>query len=366
MDVSAPLVASRSAGSGAITRDRGWIFASDNTARICPEAWDALHRADAEGPAASYGNDAWTARAADLLREVFETDCEVFFVYNGTAANSLAIGHLCDSYHSVICHQTAHIETDECGGPEFFTNGTKLLLSPGEGGKVTPASVAEIVHRRGDIHYPKPRVLSLTQATEAGTVYSVDELAALRDVAGRLNLRVHMDGARFANAAAGVGVAPREMTWKVGVDVLCFGGTKNGMLVGDAVIFFDRELAHEFDYRCKQAGQLASKMRYLSAPWVGMLESGAWLERARHANRCARRLADGLAATPGVRLLASVEANAVFASLPRDWPASLQAKGWHFYSFIAAGGSRFMCSWETTEADVDALLADVNALAAAG
>lgn len=340
----------------------GYQFASDNAAGICPEAWDALREAD-RGAAPGYGEDAWTAKAADALRELFETDCEVFFVYNGTAANSLAIGHLCSSYHSVICHQLAHIETDECGGPEFFTNGTKLLLSSGEAGKVDPKSVGEIVNRRTDIHYPKPRVLSLSQSTEVGTVYTVDELDALREAAHRYHLRVHMDGARFANAMASLGVPPKEVTWKVGIDVLCFGGTKNGMPVGDAIVFFDNEAAKEFGYRCKQSGQLASKMRYLSAPWVGMLQSGAWLERARHANACAQKLSQRLTAIPGVKLMQAVRANAVFVSLPQGVTQALKEKGWRFYTFIGAGGARFMCSWATSEADIDALVADVRAAA---
>lgn len=334
-------------------------FASDNCSGICPEAWTALEAAN-QDCAPGYGEDFWTARACDLLRDLFEIDCEVFFTFNGTAANSLAIGHLCASYHSVICHEMAHVETDECGGPEFFTNGTKLLLASGTDGKLSPESVQRIVDRRDDIHYPRPRVLSLTQSTEAGTLYSIDELDALSEVARRNHLRVHMDGARFANAVAALGVAPKEVTWKLGVDVLCFGGTKNGMPVGDAVIFFDRGLAEEFDYRCKQAGQLASKMRFLSAPWVGMLESNAWLDRARQANRCAALLAEELRKIPGLRMVFPTQANAVFVDLPRDWAARLHERGVHFYTFIGSA-ARFMCSWNTREEDVLALAAEIRA-----
>src|SRR6185295_5905300 len=238
----------------------------------------------------SYGEDQHTFEASNLFRELFETDCDVYFVFNGTAANSLALASLCQSYHSVICHDSAHIETDECGAPEFFSNGTKLLTATGPHGKLDLYEVERIVTRRSDVHYPKPRVISITQATESGTVYRLDEIQALAKLAQRYNMHVHMDGARFANAVAASGVSPKAMTWQAGVDVLCFGGTKNGMAVGDAVVFFNRELAREFDYRCKQAGQLASKMRFLSAPWVGMLKNDVWLRNARHANTMAEYL----------------------------------------------------------------------------
>ena len=249
-------------------------FASDNYSGICPEVWEALAAAN-RGHTPSYGEDPWTRRACNLVRDLFETDCEVFFVFNGTAANSLALASLCQSYHSILCHELAHVETDECGAPEFFSHGTKVLLVPGAGGKVDLDAVRHQVERRADIHYPKPHVLSLTQATEVGTVYSPAEVRAAGRLARRLGLRLHMDGARFANAVAELNVAPKALTWQAGVDVLCLGGTKNGGLVGEAVVFFNRALAAEFDYRCKQAGQLAPKMRFLAAPWVGALQDGA-------------------------------------------------------------------------------------------
>ena len=337
-------------------------FASDNYAGICPEAWQAMTEANA-GPAPAYGNDVWTFKAADLLRELFEVKCEVFFAFNGTASNALALAAMCQSYHSIVCHERAHIETDECGAPEFFSNGTKLMLVSGDEGNVTPEAVTEVVTRRDDIHFPKPRVLSLTQATELGTVYSLDELRALNEVARRFELRIHMDGARFANALATLKLPPKEVTWKVGVDVLCFGGTKNGMAVGEAIIFFNRELAEQFAYRCKQAGQLASKMRYLSAPWVGMLQNKVWLKNAEHANRCAARLHEALSQVPGVKFVSQRQANSVFAQMDPTVLEGLREKGWKFYTFIGAGGARFMCSWSTTEADVDALAADVREIA---
>lgn len=336
-------------------------FASDNYAGICPEAWQSLEEAN-RGYATSYGDDPWTARACNALREFFETDCEVFFAFNGTAANSLALASLCQSYHSVICHDTAHIETDECGASEFFSNGTKLLTVGGEGGKVDLAAVEHTITRRSDIHHPKPQVLSITQSTELGTLYTPDELGAIHDLTKRYKLRLHMDGARFANALASLQVKPKELTWRAGVDVLTFGGTKNGMPMGEAVVFFNRQLAYEFDYRCKQAGQLASKMRFLAAPWLGLLKNGAMLRHAAHANACAGRLAAGLAKIPGVSLVHPTEANAVFVSLPESTIDALRQRGWIFYTFIGSGHCRFMCSWATDDIDIAALLADVSAI----
>jgi threonine aldolase len=334
-------------------------FASDNTAGICPEAWTAMEEAN-RGNAPSYGTDVWTERAADLLRDLFEKkDAEVFFVFNGTAANSLALASCCQSYHSVICHEHAHIMDDECGAPEFFSNGTKLLGAPGDHGKLTPDGIAELASKRTDIHYPKPRVISLTQSTEMGAVYSIAELKAIHEVAQRHGLVIQMDGARFANAAASLGGSPRESTWQAGVDVLCFGGTKLGMANCEAVIFFNRELAAEFDYRCKQAGQLASKMRLLASGWVGILENGAWLKHAQHANRCAQMLASRFEKEFGMAPLHPVDANAAFISMPIEIFRGLKQRGWVIYNFIGGNAVRLMCSWRTSEADIDALLADV-------
>jgi threonine aldolase len=336
-------------------------FASDNYAGICPEAWLAMEEAN-RGFASSYGDDPWTAKACASIRDLFETDCEVFFVFNGTAANSLALASLCRSYHSIICHESAHVETDECGAAEFFSNGTKILLAGGENGKINRDEIVHTVTRRSDIHYPKPKVISITQSTELGTLYQPDEIRAIGELARNLDLTFHMDGARFANAVAALDVAPKEITWKAGVDVLCFGGTKNGMAVSEAVIFFDKALAAEFDYRCKQAGQLASKMRFLSAPWTGMLESGAWLRNAAHANSCAAQLERKLADIPGVSVKFPREANALFIEMPPDLAGKLKELGWKFYTFIGAGGARFLCSWETTAAEIDSLAADLRSL----
>ncbi|TBU87545.1 threonine aldolase family protein [Phytopseudomonas dryadis] len=339
--------------------DNSQQFASDNYSGICPEAWEAMAQAN-HGHDRAYGDDQWTARAADHFRQLFETDCDVFFAFNGTAANSLALAALCQSYHSVICSETAHVETDECGAPEFFSNGSKLLTARTEQGKLSPAAIREIAVKRQDIHYPKPRVVTLTQASEVGTVYRPEEVRAISQTCKELGLHLHMDGARFSNACAFLGCSPAELTWKAGVDVLCFGGTKNGMAVGEAILFFNRELAEDFDYRCKQAGQLASKMRYLSAPWVGLLQNDAWLRHAEHANGCARLLAELVSDVPGVSLMFPVEANGVFLQMSEPALAALSARGWRFYTFIGAGGARFMCSWDTEHARVRQLAADIR------
>lgn len=333
-------------------------FASDNYAGICPEAFEAMMKAN-RGSATAYGEDEWTQYAADAFREMFGPDCDVFFVFNGTAANSLSLAALCQSYHSVICSASAHIETDECGAPEFFSNGSKLLLASSPDGKLRPDAIRALVISRSDIHFPRPRVVTITQPTETGQVYSLEEIAAISATCRELGLRLHMDGARFAHACAALDCSARAMTVDVGVDVLCFGGTKNGMAVGEAVLFFDCQLASEFDFRCKQAGQLASKMRFLSAPWLGLLESGAWLSNARHANACAQRLAEGLSDLPGIALTFPVQANSVFITAEDAILDAIRQAGWTFYTFIG-GSARFMFAWDAKPDRIDKLIKDIR------
>lgn len=345
-------------------------FASDNTSGICPEAWQAMATANA-GRLPSYGEDEWTNRACERIREIFDKpDAEIFFVFNGTAANSLALASLCRSYHSVICQEVAHVETDECGAPEFFSNGTKILTASGVGGKLSPELVDRVIHKRSDIHYPKPRVLSLTQSTEFGTVYETAEIRELCELAHGRDLAVHMDGARFANAAAALkqreDVSPADFTWRAGVDVLCFGGTKNGMNTSEAVVFFNPEQAEEFDYRCKQAGQLASKMRFLSSQWLGVLENDVWLQHAAHANDMTKRLADLVGGTPGVEVFMPPEVNALFVDMPKAHAEAMHARGWHFYNFLGPERYRLMCNWDTTEEDLTSFVADLRETAASG
>jgi threonine aldolase len=333
-------------------------FASDNTAAICPEAWAVLQEANA-GAVASYGEDRWTQRACDLVREIFETDCEVFFTFNGTAANALALAQICRSFHAVSCHENAHIVTDECGAPEFFSGGAKLAPTRGANGKIDITEAEAALARFRDFHSSKPRAMSLAQTTEMGTVYTQDELTALAQFAREHSLLIHMDGARFANAVAALGCAPKEISWQVGVDVLCFGGTKNGTGAGEIVVFFKKDLAREFEYRLKQAGQLASKMRFLAAPWVGLLTDGVWLRNAESANKHAQSLARKLRAL-GLTIVFPCEASAVFLQLPDSLVKKLHERGWQFYKFIEPDIYRVMCAWSVSEKEVEDLIADVR------
>ena len=340
-------------------RALGPQFASDNYAGICPEAWRALEAANG-GHAPGYGADDWTHAAREAIARLFEADCEVFFVFNGTAANSLALAAICRSTDAIVCHAMAHINVDECGGPEFMSGGAKLLALDTAHAKLTPQAIVAAAVTPHDEHSSRPRALALTQATELGTVYTAAETTALCDAAHARHMRVQMDGARFANAVAHLRASPADLTWRAGVDVLCLGGTKNGLPAGEAIVFFQRDLADEFARRRKQAGQLASKMRFLAAPWLGVLEDGAWLRHAAHANAMAQRLARGLEAIPQARLLAPVEANGVFVDLPKPAIDALHAAGWHFYAFVGETGVRLMCAWDTPADAVDRLLADLR------
>jgi len=336
-------------------------FASDNVAAICPEAWAALQEANAHY-APSYGEDCCTARVCDRIREIFETDCDVYFVFTGTAANALALAQVCKSFQSIICHQHSHIQTDECGAPEFFTGGSKLLLVGGADGKIDSDQLKALLARHNELHSHKPGAISIAQATEFGTVYRRDEIAAIADLAQAHQLSFHMDGARFANAIASLNCAPKAITWDVGIDVLCFGGTKNGAGVGELVIFFDKKISREFEYRAKQAGQLGSKMRFLAAQWLGLLTGDTWLRNAQHANRAARSLASGLRKEAGIKSAFPVEANAVFVPMNERLASGLHARGWRFYQFIEPDVYRLMCSWSTTGEDISSLLADIARL----
>jgi threonine aldolase len=334
-------------------------FASDNYAGICPEAWRALEAANA-GHAPGYGADDWTRAATDAIRCAFDADCDVYFVFNGTAANALALAAICRNTDAIVCHAMAHINVDECGAPEFMSGGAKLLTIDSPHAKLAPEPVVAAAVTPHDEHSSRPRALALSQATELGTVYTAQEVAALCDAAHGRGMRVQMDGARFANAVASLACHPADLSWRAGVDVLCLGGTKNGLPAGEAIVFFKRDLAEEFARRRKQAGQLASKMRFLAAPWLGVLQDGAWLRHAAHANAMAKRLANGLAAMPQARLLAPVEANGVFVDLPKSAIDALHDKGWRFYVFIGETGARLMCSWDTSAETVDRLLANLK------
>lgn len=335
-------------------------FASDNNAGICSAALEAMLDANRAGHATGYGGDDWTAKAVARIRDVFETDCDVHFVFNGTAANSLALAQICRPYHAVIAHAFSHIEMDEAGGPGFFSGGAKLLTAEGGHAKLSMAAVEHLATRDTGVHHAKPAALSLTQATELGAVYSVAEVSALACVGKEHGIKVHMDGARFANAVVRLGCTPAEVSWKAGVDVLCFGGVKNGLAVGEAVLFFDKALGAEFAWRVKQSGHLNSKMRLVTSAWLGLLKDDVWLANARHANAMADRLASGLAQYEGVVITQPVEANAVFAELPEAAQAALRDRGWSFYTFRPPLECRLMCAWDTEPETVDRFVADAG------
>jgi threonine aldolase len=340
-------------------------FASDNWSGICPEAWAALAVANS-GHAPAYGGDDWTAAAVAAVRELFETDCDVYFVYTGTAANSLGLAAMARNTDAIIAHANSHINVDECGAPGFFSGGAKLVTGDTPLAKLTTEAIERLATTPHDVHSARPTVVALTQATEFGTLYTPLEMWHIGEWAHGHAMKVHVDGARFANAVAALGCAPADIAWRAGVDVLSLGGTKNGLPFGEAIVFFDRTLGEEFGRRRMQGGQLASKMRYLAAPWLGVLHDGAWLRHATHANAMARRLADAIADVPGTRLLAPVEANGVFVDVPLSMIAALRERGWKFYEFIGATGIRLMCSWDTTPEIVDALAADMRELAPIG
>jgi threonine aldolase len=336
-------------------------FASDNTAGICPEAWTALEKANAQY-ASSYGEDEWTAAVCERVRQLFEIDCDVYFVFTGTAANALGLAQLCQSFHGVICQERAHIQTDEAGAMEFYTGGAKLFLTKTNDGKIDLTETEKIITQQVELHGHMMHAISIAQATEFGTVYTPDELEAIGAFARAHRLSLHMDGARFANAVASLGCAPKTISWKAGVDVLSFGGTKNGVAAGELVVFFDKKDSSDFQYRAKQAGHLGSKMRFLAAPWLGLLEGDVWLQNARHANGAARGLAQRLRKEAAMENVFPVESNAVFVQMDDELVRGLHARGWRFYKFIEPDIYRLMCSWSTTDKDISMLVDDFVAI----
>jgi len=335
-------------------------FASDNNAGICPEALEAIRQFN-DGHVVAYGSDLVTAEAQQCFRDTFETDCITYFVFNGTAANSLAIGSFCSSHHSVLCHRYSHVESDECNAPGYLNQGLRIVPVDGANGRIEPSSLRKILSGGRHVHASQPRVLSLTNSTELGTLYWPEAIAELAAMAKVNDLAVHMDGARFANAVASAHRTPAELTWKVGVDVLVFGGTKNGLGFGEAIVFFNRSVAANFLYRMKQSGQLASKMRFLASQWIGLLSCGKWLQYAQRANQMAERLYSQLSRIETIKPLFPREANAVFAKIPDAVVSKLYERGWRFYTDVGpGGGARLMCSWDTTEEDVDAFVRDVR------
>lgn len=333
-------------------------FLSDNAYGAWPEIIAALTTA-AKGAAVSYGDDPLTAKVRERFSAIFGRPVAAHPVISGTAANALALATLCPPHGAVFCHSESHIAVDECGAPEFFTHGAKLVLIEADHAKLTPEAFEKSLSHfnKGFVHHVQPAVLSLTQSTELGTVYSPAEIAALTAIARAHGMKVHMDGARFANALAHLGADPADITWRAGVDALSFGATKNGALGAEAVVFFDPADAKDFEYRRKKSGHLLSKMRFVSAQLDAYLEDGRWLAHAAHANRLAERLAEGLRPVKDAEIVHPVESNAVFASLPTAKLTRLRAQGAQFYDWgpPAAGRTliRLVTSFATPAADVE-------------
>ena len=332
-------------------------FASDNISSACPEVMEALAKAN-EANSPSYGEDPWTRDLAVRLGEIFETPVTVFPVTTGTAANALALSTLTPAFGKIFCHELAHINTDECGAPELFTGGAKLIDMPGANGRITAQALEETIYGAGNVHHAQPASVSITQACESGTVYSIEEIEAIAAVAHSHNLSMHMDGARFANALATLGVTPAQMTWQAGIDVLSFGGTKNGCLAAEAVVFFKPELVGDFPFLQKRAGQLLSKSRFISSQFAGYLADDVWMRNARQANAMAQRLSKGLADLPGLELAYPTQSNEVFVVMPAALIDRLSATGLAINDEELDGKAvRFVAAWNTTESEVDALLA---------
>lgn len=326
-------------------------FASDNNAGVHPNILKAIEAAN-NGHVVAYGDDPYTEKAIVRFKNLLGNNIEVFFVFGGTAANVLGIKTATESFNAVICAHTAHINVDECGAPEQFT-GCKLLTVPTKNGKIAVEQIAHHVHGIGDQHHVQAKVISITQATEMGTLYTPKEIKAIADYAHQNNMLLHMDGARIANAVVGLGVDIKDITKTAGVDILSFGGTKNGMMFGEAVVFFNRELAKNFKFVRKQGMQLTSKMRFISAQFEALFANGLWLENARQANKMARLLAEKVKDIPQVKTTQKVQANAVFAIVPKQSIPKLQEKYFFYVWNEETSEVRWMASFDTQEEDIE-------------
>ena len=332
------------------------LFNSDNVTGACPEVMDALIAANS-GIEASYGNDKWSLNLQKKFSEIFETNVVIFPATSGTASNSLALSALSPVFGKIYCHELSHINTDECGAPEFFTGGAKLIPLRGANGKITVNELSESIRGTGNVHLTQPAVVSMTQSCETGTVYQLDEVSAISEIAHTHGLKVHMDGARFANAVASLDVSPAQMTWKSGVDVLSFGGTKNGCLAAEAIVFFKPELVKNFPFLQKRSGQLISKMRFISAQLESYLSNDLWLRNARHANTMASLLSKGLAAFPDIKLVHPTQSNEVFVNLPNSIVKHLNDEGYDVnHDELDGKAARFVAAWNTESSDIDKLL----------
>ncbi len=332
------------------------LFASDNVTSACPEIMDALIEANS-GIAESYGDDEWSSILKTKLSEVFETDLEVYLAVTGTASNALALSALAPVYGKIYCHELSHINTDECGAPELFTGGAKLIPMRSSNGRINAIELCEIVRGSGNVHVTQPSVVSITQSCETGTVYQLQDIRDISEVAHELNMRVHMDGARFANALVSLDVSPAEMTWKSGVDVLTLGGTKNGCLAAEAIIFFKHEMVGDFPFLHKRSGQLLSKMRFISSQLNAYVSDNVWIRNAKHANSMAKILSEGLNHYSNIELAYPTESNEVFVHLPREVIDYLNNSGYDVNEDELDGKAvRFVTAWDTKLEDINNLL----------
>ena len=331
-------------------------FASDNVAGACPEVLDAVLKAN-DGDSTPYGNDQISADLQKKFSELFEKDVIVFPTASGTAANALALATMTPSYGNIYCHKLSHINTDECGAPEFYTGGGKLVTLNGINGKITPEELDKAITGKGIVHHTQPASVSITQVCETGEVYQLDEIKQISEVAHKHNLHMHMDGARFANALTSLNCTPAEMTWKSGIDVLSFGATKNGCLAAEAIIFFNKDLVGNIAFLMKRAGHLLSKMRFVSAQLDAYISNDVWLKNARHANKMGKKLSEGLAKHNSIKLAYPTEANEVFAKFPRNMIEHLNSEGYKMNEDELDGQAvRLVAAWNTQESDVDQLL----------
>ena len=332
------------------------LFASDNVTGACPEVMDAVVAANS-GIATSYGDDEWSSRLQTKLSEIFETDVEVFLAVSGTASNALALSALAPVFGKIYCHELSHINTDECGAPELFTGGAKLIPMRSSNGRIKPNELAETIRGSGNVHVTQPSVVSITQSCETGTVYQLDEIKAISKIARKHKMSVHMDGARFANALVSLDVSPAEMTWKSGVDVLTLGGTKNGCLAAEAIIFFKPDMVGNFPYLHKRSGQLLSKMRFISSQLEAYVTDDLWIRNAQHSNSMAKILSEGLNAFSNIELAYPTQSNEVFVYLPRELIDYLNNAGYDINEEELDGKAvRFVTAWNSELKDVDRLL----------
>ena len=335
-------------------------FASDNVAGACPEVLDALMKAN-EGDSAPYGNDDYSKVLQEKFSEIFEKEVIVYPTASGTAANALALSTMTPVFGNIYCHKLAHINTDECGAPEFYTGGAKLIPLTGINGKITPEELEKNISGTGIVHHTQPSSVSITQVCETGEVYELDEIKKIADVAHKHKLNMHMDGARFANALVALNCTPAEMTWKSGIDVLSFGATKNGCIAAEAIIFFKPELVGNISFLMKRAGHLLSKMRFVSAQLNAYISNDVWLKNAKQANKMGKKLSDGLVKHNSIKLAYPTQANEVFAKFPREMIEHLNSLGYKMNEDELDGQAvRLVAAWNTQNSDVESFLESIN------